>query len=128
MIKKFTVLSLLLCSSTVVASENVVSDKMVCKATIAGLMHQKPYLITVEEMTEDYLLYYTREIDKTEWTYKCKVEGNNVIWGTASVKYSKLRSAKNTTFTVSDDKNKIIIIDKYVDGSETKKIIDIKDL
>lgn len=54
----------------------------VCKATISVVMVRPVEIISaVRTGRGQYRLSYIRADDETEWKYKCKLEGDRVLWG-----------------------------------------------
>jgi hypothetical protein len=53
----------------------------ICKAAISTLMFQDPSIMTGEIDKEGVVhIYYKRASDDKFWAFKCKIEGNSVVY------------------------------------------------
>ena len=99
----------------------------ICKAGIATVMSQSPKIIKFSNKVNDALyLFYTRPSDKQKFIYKCKIQGNNIIWGTYKGRWRT--SVYDSKLSFKIQKNIITVKDKYDDGSETVKTFNLKQL
>ncbi|WP_220269781.1 zinc ribbon domain-containing protein [Marinobacter nauticus] len=73
-----------------------VSHSQICKAAIAAIFSQPPGIIRVETQNSPYHLTYERPADKSRWTYRCKVAGNQVVWaGLIDGKWGRWRNGEH---------------------------------
>jgi hypothetical protein len=55
--------------------------ELVCRAAIGSVMSRDPKLFRVTRTDSSVLLLsYVRRLDNFVWTYRCKIEGDRVIW------------------------------------------------
>ena len=53
----------------------------ICRTAIASIMGRDPKMMQVTLTTGDVLLLtYVRPIDNFVWNYRCRIEGNRVLW------------------------------------------------
>src|SRR4051812_26592561 len=53
----------------------------ICRTAIASIMGRDPKIVQVTRVAGDVLfLSYVRPIDNFVWDYRCKIEGNRVVW------------------------------------------------
>ena len=98
------------------ADKGKFSDWHICRATIAGLMGRDPSIISIDKVFgREIYLSYIRANDKKKWSYKCKIDGNKVLWGTAKGNWRLRREHSKLTFRVAGEI--IIITEKFSDGS-----------
>jgi hypothetical protein len=54
----------------------------ICTTALASIMGRDPKIVRVTLVAGDVLfLSYVRPIDNFVWDYRCKIQGNRVIWG-----------------------------------------------
>lgn len=90
---------------------NAVFDRKVCKAAIAAIFSQSPSIISVTGETPPLEVRYTRPVDNKKWRYRCRIEGDNVLWaGWTNGNWGRWRNGEydaEITFERSDDQLKI---------------------
>ena len=53
----------------------------ICRTAIASIMGRDPKMLQVTLTAGDVLLLtYVRPIDNFVWNYRCRIEGNRVLW------------------------------------------------
>jgi hypothetical protein len=96
------------------------SPEQICKAAIGQVMGKKPNIIKVQKGESGiFNLSYIREADGTKWSYRCKLEGNRVIWASDTGRWRNDPSDDVVTFSLTS--NSIEITEKYSGGSSTKE-------
>jgi hypothetical protein len=115
----FLVLSLVSAASfSAAAAETDV--EAVCKAAIAAIMGRDPSIISIDNRREGVInLSYIRKDDNTRWAYRCKVDGNRVIWATDTGRWRTHRMDEKITFT--SDASGITITQTFSDGSKSQE-------
>jgi hypothetical protein len=67
---------------TATAAQKTTSNNQLCKAGIAALMGRNPGTIKINRVKNDVIyLSYRRPDDGKDWRYKCKIQGNRIMWG-----------------------------------------------
>ena len=59
---------------------SVFTLSQISRAAIGTAMRRSPSTIRATTVGNEVKLSYVRENDQTEWKYKCKLDGNRVIW------------------------------------------------
>ena len=96
------------------------SEKQICKVGIAKIMGKNPSIVKVDRAKgKTVYLSYIRQNDKTKWEYKCKIEGNRIIWGTKDGRWRKHPMDSKVTFKVMG--NSITVTDTFNDSSASKE-------
>src|ERR1700737_5129611 len=55
----------------------------ICRTAIGSIMGRDPKMMQVTLTAGDVLfLTYVRPMDNFAWTYRCRIEGNRVVWAT----------------------------------------------
>ncbi|WP_319587778.1 hypothetical protein [uncultured Desulfobulbus sp.] len=103
------------------------SQQLICKAAIGTLMGRDPSTMTITKV-EDAVTYlhYIRKNDGSKWTYRCKIEGDRVIWASDTGRWRTDPQDESDTFTSSG--NSLTIYEKYSDGSSTIKTFGLSQL
>jgi hypothetical protein len=97
----------------------------ICRTAIASLMDRDPKSMQVTLATGDVLLLsYVRPIDNFVWTYRCRVEGNRVVWANEPGRWRDGPKDEKIFFEVVDGGKQLRIIEDHGDGSRTNQLFD----
>ncbi|WP_103120578.1 hypothetical protein [Methylopila sp. Yamaguchi] len=92
----------------------------ICKATIAKVMGRDPRIIRTDTQESGiYYLSYVRD-DGTLWSYRCRLEGNQVIWASDKGRWRTHPDDETLTYRLSQDRRSLTISEKFSDGSSTE--------
>ena len=69
-------------------------------------------------------LAYVRPIDNFVWAYRCRIEGNRVVWATEPGRWRDDPKDDKVLFEIIDDGKQLRIIENHRDGSMTKQLFD----
>jgi hypothetical protein len=90
----------------------------VCRAAIAALMGHDPRLLTAKPQSGGVIwVSYVRPLDRSRWTYRCKLDGINVIWGPDMGPWRTSESDGRVTY-VLDGKGGVRIVHRSADRSK----------
>jgi hypothetical protein len=98
----------------------------ICRAAIASITDRDPKIMQVTRTVGSVLfLTYVRPIDNFIWTYRCRIEGNRVVWADEPGRWREdnLRDDK-MYFEIVDAGKQLRIINNHDDGSSTRQIFD----
>jgi hypothetical protein len=99
---------------------------VICRAAIGSLMDHDPRLFRVTRTDGDILfLSYVRPIDNFDWTYRCRIRGNRVIWASEPGRWREDPGDDKVSFEIVADGKQLRIIDDRGDGSPTKVLFDL---
>ena len=105
----------------------VFSENQICKAGIAKIMGRNPAIIKIDRVDNDAIyLSYVRQDDQTKWKYKCKVEGNRIIWGSDTGRWRTHPMDSKVSFRVAD--SSVMVVDAYGDGSSSEETYSLEQL
>jgi hypothetical protein len=98
----------------------------ICRTAIASITERDPKIMQVTRTAGSVLfLTYVRPIDNFIWTYRCRIEGNRVVWADEPGRWREddLRDDK-IFFEIIDVGKQLRIINNHNDGSSTKQVFD----
>lgn len=99
-------------------------EEQICRATIGAIMHHPPSIIRSEGRLDGIVtVHYTRPTDGTIWRQKCKIVGQQVIWGAEDGRWR----AEDAIFWETADGH-ITIRQTHPDGTATLDRYAIRDL
>jgi hypothetical protein len=97
----------------------------ICRTAIASIMGRDPKLMQVTRTAGDVLfLTYVRAMDNFVWAYRCRVEGNRVVWASEPGRWRDGPKDDEVLFEVVDAGKQLRIIENHGDGSSTRQLFD----
>jgi hypothetical protein len=97
----------------------------ICRTAIAAITEHDPKIMQVTRTVGDVLfLTYVRPIDNFVWTYRCRIEGNRVVWASEPGRWRDDPKDDKVFFEDVDAGKQLRIIESHVDGSNTKQLFD----
>jgi hypothetical protein len=97
----------------------------ICRTAIASIAGRDPKSMQVTRTVGDVLfLTYVRPIDNFVWTYRCRIEGNRVVWASEPGRWREDPKDDKVFFEEVDTGRQLRIIEKHGDGSSTKQLFD----
>lgn len=118
---------ILVASAAEIKADTKIDGKTVakiCKAGIAAMMFKSPKIIKVDSVKAGVAhLWYIREDDQTKWSYRCKLEGDRIIWASANPDSTgRWRDHPlDEKIFYKNSKKEVTIMQKYSDGSSTEE-------
>lgn len=104
-----------------------VTPSMICKAAIATVMAKDPAIIQTRPAVDGTItLSYIRSSDRSTWSYKCKTNGNQIMWGSLSGRWRNDPMDGKVLFQKKD--GKLSVQEKYSDGSANERIFEANSL
>lgn len=103
------------------------SVQQICIGAIATAMGRESSIINIDS-TEGKITYlsYQRKGDGQRWTYRCKLEGDKVIWASDKGRWRIGPYDSEITFFVKGET--VTITELYSDGSKTSNKYHITEL
>jgi hypothetical protein len=97
----------------------------ICRTAIASIMGRDPKIVQVTRVAGDILfLSYVRPIDNFVWDYRCKIEGNRVVWASEPGRWREDPKDDKVFFEIVGDGKQLRIIEDHGDGSATKELFE----
>jgi hypothetical protein len=96
----------------------------ICRVAIASITDRDPKIMQVTRTVGVVLfLTYVRPIDNFVWTYRCRIEGNRVVWADEPGRWREDNPGDDKIFfEIIDGGNQLRIINNHDDGSSTKQV------
>ena len=101
------------------------APEAICRTAIASIMGRDPKIVQVTRVAGDILfLSYVRPIDNFVWDYRCKIEGNRVVWASEPGRWREEPKDDKVFFEIVEDGKQLRIIEDHGDGSATKELFE----
>jgi hypothetical protein len=97
----------------------------ICRTALASIMGRDPKIVRVTLVAGDILfLSYVRPIDNFVWDYRCKIEGDRVIWASEPGRWREDPKDDKVFFEIVGEGKQLRIIENHGDGSATKELFE----
>ena len=124
-ISRLITLMMLSASMSAASAASSFEVEAICRTAIASIMGRDPKLMQVTRTVGDVLfLTYVRPMDNFVWTYRCRIDGNRVVWATEPGRWREDPKDEEVFFEVVGAGEQLRIIENHGDGSSTKQLFD----
>jgi hypothetical protein len=97
----------------------------ICRTAIGSIAGRDPKSIHTSSSTEGILfLTYTRPFDNFVWTYRCRVEGNRIVWASEPGRWRDGPKDDKIFFEIAADGAQLRIVRKQANGSTKSESFD----
>ena len=97
----------------------------ICRTAIAAIMDRDPKTMKVTKNSDSVLiLTYDRPIDNFIWTYRCRIDGNRVVWASEPGRWRDGPKDDKILFEVVDGGRQLRIIAVRRNGSRAQQLFD----
>jgi hypothetical protein len=97
----------------------------ICRTALASIMGRDPKIVRVTLVAGDVLfLSYVRPIDNFVWDYRCKIQGNRVVWASEPGRWREDPKDDKVFFEIVGGGKQLRIIEDHGDGSATKELFE----
>jgi hypothetical protein len=97
----------------------------ICRTAIAAIMDRDPKAMKVTKTADDVLiLTYDRPIDNYIWTYRCRIDGDRVVWASEPGRWRESPKDDKILFEVVDGGKQLRIIAIHRNGSRAQQLFD----
>jgi hypothetical protein len=125
LVSRLITLTMLSASMSVASAASSFDVEAICRTAIASIMGRDPKFMQVTRTASDVLfLTYVRPMDNFVWTYRCRIEGNRVVWATEPGRWRDDPKDDEIFFEDVDAGKQLRIIQNHGDGSSTKQLFD----
>jgi len=101
------------------------APEAICRTALASIMGRDPKTVQVTRTTSDVLfLSYVRPIDNFVWAYRCKIQGNRVIWASDPGRWREDPKDDKVFFEIVGGGKQLRIIENHRDGSASKELFE----
>jgi hypothetical protein len=117
--------SMLLAASSPASAEPSFDPPAICRTAIAAIMDRDPKLMQTRTAADGIvMLTYARPIDNFVWAYRCRLDGNRVIWANEPGRWRDKAKDDKILFEVVGNGSQLRIIDNHPNGTTTRQLFD----
>jgi hypothetical protein len=125
LVSRLITLTMLSASMSVASAASSFEVEAICRTAIASIMGRDPKFMQVTRTAGGVLfLTYVRPMDNFVWTYRCRIEGNRVVWAAEPGRWRDDPKDDEIFFEDVDAGKQLRIIQNHGDGSSTKQLFD----
>jgi hypothetical protein len=107
------------------AAEPAFEPRTICRTAIAAIMDRDPKLVQATVAADGVVvLTHARPIDNFVFTYRCRLEGDRVLWADEPGRWRDGAKDKKVFFEIVGDGAQIRVIENHADGTTTKQLFD----
>jgi hypothetical protein len=124
-LRQFLALPILLASILPATAEPPFDARAICRTAIAAMKGRDPKLIQATDAADGVtLLTYVRPIDNFIWTYRCRIEGDRVLWADEPGRWREDAADDRIFFEILAAGAQLRITANHADGSTTRQLFD----
>ena len=117
--------TMLLAASSPASAEPSFDPPAICRTAIAAIMDRDPKLMQTRTAADGIvMLTYARPIDNFVWAYRCRLDGNRVIWANEPGRWRDKAKDDKILFEVVGNGSQLRIIDNHPNGTTTRQLFD----
>lgn len=117
--------TMLLAVASPASAELSFDPPAICRTAIAAIMDRDPKLMQTRTVADGIvMLTYARPIDNFVWAYRCRLEGNRVIWANEPGRWRDKAKDDKILFEVVGSGSQLRIIDNHPNGTTTRQLFD----
>jgi hypothetical protein len=107
------------------SAESSFDPPTICRTAIAAIVDRDPKLMQTRTAPDGVvMLTYARPIDNFVWAYRCRLEGNRVVWANEPVRWRDGAKDDKIFFEVVGAGAQLRIIDNHANGTTTRELFD----
>ena len=112
-------------SGSFVAAAPLFESEAICRTAIAAIKGRDPKSMKVALTRGDvFFLTYTRPIDSFVWTYRCRIEGNRVVWADEPGRWRNDPKDDRISFEAVDAGARLQIVATHRNGLTERQVFD----
>ena len=116
---------ILLASMPTASANPAFETKAICQTAIAVLMDRDPKVLQATDAPDgDVVLTYARPFDNFVFTYRCKLEGNRVVWADEPGRWRDEAKDAKISFEVAGHDDRIRITVSRAKGPTLQQLFD----
>lgn len=101
----------------------------ICRTAIAFISGRDPKIMQVTRIAGDVIfLSYVRPFDNFVWDYRCRIEGNRVIWASEPGRWREEPKDDKVYFEVLEAGSQLRISDDHSDGTTTRELFERRQI
>jgi len=112
-------------TAAVHAAEPAFEPPAICRTAIAAIMDRDPKLVHPTVAADGVVvLTFARPVDNFVFTYRCRLEGDRVLWADEPGRWRDGAKDKKVFFEIVGDGAQLRIIEIHADGTTNKQLFD----
>jgi hypothetical protein len=124
-VSRLLALSILLASVGAALADPAFEARTICRTAIASITERDPKLVQTTDAPDGVVvLTYVRPIDNFVWAYRCRLEGNRVVWADEPGRWRDETRDDKVSFEIVGAGKQLRIIANHADGSTTQQLFD----
>ena len=124
-VARLLALSILLASPSLVSAEPAFEARAICRTAIATITGRDPKLLQTTDGPDGVVaLTYVRPIDYFVWAFRCRLDGNRVVWADEPGRWRQDARDDKIFFEVIGAGAQLRIVTTHIDGSTTQQLFD----
>ncbi len=117
--------TMLLAGASPASAESSFDPPAICRTAMAAITDRDPKLMQTRTAPDGVvMLTYARPIDNFVWAYRCRLEGNRVIWASEPGRWRDKAKDDKILFEVVGAGTQLRIIDNHANGTTTRQLFD----
>ncbi|QRM34940.1 hypothetical protein [Microvirga sp. VF16] len=124
---KLVVLGVMVSTAATAAEISQAEKGVVCRAAVGSVTGRDPSIMMARPDGDVTHVSYSRPSDGSVWSYRCRLEGNRVIWASAEGRWRTHPDNGVLTYEMVEG-GKIRIVEAHSNGSKSEDTYDRKDL
>jgi hypothetical protein len=117
--------AILLVSASAAAAGPTFEIKTICRTAIAAIMDRDPKLVQATDAPGGVVvLTYTRPFDNFVFTYRCRVDGDHVVWADEPGRWRDGAKDARISFEVEGAAERLRIIVSRANGTSAQQLFD----
>jgi hypothetical protein len=124
-VSRLCVFTMLSASLSQASAASAFEAAAICRTAIASVADRDPKAMQISRTAGDILfLTYARPIDNFVWTYRCRIDGNRVVWASEPGRWRDGPKDDKILFEEVGGGKQLRIIANHRDGTSTKQVFD----
>jgi hypothetical protein len=116
---------ILIVSSSLASAEPPFELGAICRTAIGSIVGHDPKSLQITRTANNVLfLTYVRPIDNFVWTYRCRIEGDRIVWASEPGRWREDPEDDKIFFEIIEAGAQLSIVENHADGSSTKVLFD----
>jgi hypothetical protein len=117
--------SILLASASTAPAAPVFEPKTICRTAIATVMDRDPKLVQAKDALNGVVaLTYARPFDNFVFAYRCRIEGDHVVWADDPGRWRNGTKDAKVSFELAGAGDRLRIIISRANGTSLQQLFD----
>ena len=124
-IYRLLALSILLASAPAAVADPAFETRTICRMAIAAVMDRDPKLVQATDAPDGVvILTYARPFDNFVFTYRCRLDGDHVVWADEPGRWRDGAKDAKVSYEVVGAAERLRIIVSRANGTTAQQLFD----